>query len=353
MINKALFGAVGIVAGLSVLVGSAHAQGGGQTLEAILEGAEIPVNVDNFVRAATDIEIGKYLALSGGVNALFHVREPTRIDQQPTVRMNRDTLYSMAVIDISEGATLTLPDTGERYISAHVVNQDHYMNRIFRGGGDHILDMETFDTPYVVVIIRILADASDPEDLAAVNALQDQITLEAASAKPFIVPSYDEERFELVLNAAKELAKYISDSSRTFGPKEDVDPVRYMLGAAFGWGGLPEAEAYYLNVEPGLPEGAYKIEVPAEVPTDEFWSVSLYNADGRFEENALGAYNVNSVSGTPNDDGSMTVHLGGCDDGRVNCLPIMDGWNYSVRFYRPGPEILDGSWTFPQAEPVN
>ena len=26
------------------------------------------------------------------------------------IRMNRDTLYSLAIVDISEGATLTVPD---------------------------------------------------------------------------------------------------------------------------------------------------------------------------------------------------------------------------------------------------
>jgi hypothetical protein len=35
----------------------------------------------------------------------------------------------------------------------------------------------------------------------------------------------------------------------------------------------------------------------------------------------------------------------------VNCLPIMDGWNYTVRLYRPRAEILDGSWTFPAISP--
>jgi hypothetical protein len=30
----------------------------------------------------------------------------------------------------------------------------------------------------------------------------------------------------------------------------------------------------------------------------------------------------------------------------------MDGWNYIVRLYRPRPEILDGTWTFPSVEPV-
>jgi hypothetical protein len=35
---------------------------------------------------------------------------------------------------------------------------------------------------------------------------------------------------------------------------------------------------------------------------------------------------------------------------RPNCLPIMDGWNYIVRLYRPRSEILDGTWSFPTIE---
>jgi hypothetical protein len=35
-----------------------------------------------------------------------------------------------------------------------------------------------------------------------------------------------------------------------------------------------------------------------------------------------------------------------------NFLPIMDGWNYLVRLYRPYKEILDGTWTFPEPTPV-
>lgn len=82
---------------------------------------------------------------------------------------------------------------------------------------------------------------------------------------------------------------------------------------------------------------------------DAFWSISVYNAKGFFERNALGIYNVNSVSGVRNDDGSMTVHLGDCDDGRVNCVPLTEGWNYAVRLYRPGEAILNGDWIFPAA----
>ncbi|WP_342365787.1 MULTISPECIES: hypothetical protein [unclassified Rhizobium] len=32
----------------------------------------------------------------------------------------------------------------------------------------------------------------------------------------------------------------------------------------------------------------------------------------------------------------------------ANYLPIMAGWNYTVRLYRAHPEILDGQWKFPK-----
>ena len=52
-----------------------------------------------------------------------------------------------------------------------------------------------------------------------------------------------------------------------------------------------------------------------------------------------------------NKDGSITIHFGG-DPKSVNYLPITEGWNYVIRLYQPRQEILDGSWTFPQIEPV-
>jgi hypothetical protein len=52
-------------------------------------------------------------------------------------------------------------------------------------------------------------------------------------------------------------------------------------------------------------------------------------------------------------DGSVAVQFGGCDGEIPNCLPIMNGWNYTVRLFRPRPEILDGTWRFPEAQPVS
>jgi hypothetical protein len=118
-----------------------------------------------------------------------------------------------------------------------------------------------------------------------------------------------------------------------------------------GWGGLPESEALYVTVEPRLPVGEYQIVVD-DVPVDAFWSISLYNAHGFLEDSVEGDCSVNQFTADKAEDGSIVVHLGGCSDGRLNCLHLMDGWNYTVRLYRPRSEILDRTWTFPDVQPV-
>jgi len=314
---------------------------------------EIAITVDNFVRAASDFEMGKYESLAGGVNRFLHFREPTPIERQSTIRMNRDTLYSAAVVDISKGAKVTMPDAGDRYMTLMIVNQDHFVNDVFTGGGSYTLDQSKYDTPYVLVWARFLVDAASAEDVAAVNELQNQMVVTANASTPFAMPSYDEDGYRAMIAAVLNLGPFIPDSSRMFGSKTEVDPIRHLIGTAGGWGGLPQQEAFYVNVDPNLPVAEYVINVPPDVPVGAFWSISLYNAQGFFEPNDQQAYSVNSVSGARNDDGSMTVHLGGCQDGRINCLPIMEGWNYTVRLYQPAPGILDGTWAFPAAQPLN
>jgi len=313
--------------------------------------APIHVNVDNFVRAETASQIDR--ALKNGfakLNAWGHIRIPTPLDAQSVIRMNRDTLYSAALIDVSKGAALTIPETGDRYLSIMVVNKDHYINKIYHDAGTYELTMEEFHTPYIFLAARILVDSSDPADLKEVHALQDKLTIKAASAKPYKHPNYDQASYEATYKAVIELSRGVADAKRMFGKKEEVGEVRHLLGTAFGFGGLPESEAYYLNVEPNLPVGAYQLTVK-DVPVDAFWSISLYNKDGYFQENKYNAYSVNNVSGTPNKDGSFTVHFGG-DPKSVNYLHILEGWNYVVRLYQPRKEILDGTWIFPSVQTV-
>jgi hypothetical protein len=308
------------------------------------------VNVENFVRAETAAQFDRIVENAGGVNRFFHLRGPTPLDKQTVIRMNRDTIYSSALVDISKGATLIVPDAGDRYMSIMVVNEDHYVNKVIHEPGEHELTVEELGTPYVALAVRTLVDASDPADIRKANALQDQLKIKAASAKPYTHPDYDKESYKTTYDALLVLSRGVADAGATFGRKEDVDPVRHLLGTAWGWGGLPEEEAYYLNVEPNLPVGAYQLTF-RDVPVDAFWSVTVYNKEGFIDRNDQDAYSVNSLTGTANDDGSFTIHFGG-DPGSTNHLPIAEGWNYTVRLYQPRKEILDGSWKFPEVKPV-
>ena len=53
-----------------------------------------------------------------------------------------------------------------------------------------------------------------------------------------------------------------------------------------------------------------------------------------------------------NKDGSSTIHFGDCEDKRVNCLPITEGWNYAFRYYQPQEQMILGEWKSPEVVAV-
>ena len=213
----------------------------------------LSVTVENFIRAESDRMFASLQTEAGGLNRLKHSRAPTPIDHQPVIRMNRDTLYSSAIVDISQGATVTLPDAGDRYVSVMVVNQDHFINQILHEPGEHRLTVEEFDTPWVGVAARILVDPADEDDLATVNALQDHLGVDANSSRPFEMPDYDTASLDATRKALLELAKHLGSFDRAFGAKRDVDPVRHLVATAAGWGGLPTGRRATSESNPRFP----------------------------------------------------------------------------------------------------
>jgi hypothetical protein len=317
--------------------------------------ASIPVTIDSFARAETDLYFGN-IVRDSGIGKIFHNREPTPLDKQVIVRMNRDTLYSSAVFDLDAApVTITLPDAGSRFMSMQVWDEDEYCPLVAYGAGRHTFTREGIGTRYVGIGIRTLADPSNPKDLAAVHALQDAIKVEQAKAGRFEIPNWDPASQAKVRTALEELGHAMPDGRHAFGSRDQVDPVRHLIGAAVGWGGNPDSDAQYVNVTPPANDGntVYRLHVPAGVPVDGFWSVSVYNAKGYFEPNPLGANSVNNITAWKNTDGSVDVQFGGCDGTIANCLPVTPGWTAVARLYRPRPEILKGKWKFPQLQPVH
>jgi hypothetical protein len=136
-----------------------------------------------------------------------------------------------------------------------------------------------------------------------------------------------------------------------FGPRGKVDPVRHLIGSAAAWGGNSEGEAVYLDVTPARNDGKtiYRLSVK-DAPVDGFWSISVYDERGHFVPNPQNAYSLNNITAKPGRDGSYAIQFGSCDGRTENSLPTPPGWNYMVRLYRPRREVLNGAWTFPEAQ---
>jgi len=317
----------------------------------------VPVTVDNFGRAESDLYFGNGVKDAGGIGKLFHHREPMAIDKQGVIRSNRDTLYSMAVVDLDAGpVTIKLPDAGKRFRSLMVVNEDHYIvGDIEYRAGSYTYDRKRVGTRYALIGLRTLVGPNDPKDVEKVRAVQDAVTISQKAPGKFEIPNWDPVSQKKVRDALLVLSSTAGGFKDAFGAKGQVDPIRHLIATAAGWGGNPDKDATYLSVTPEKNDGStvYKLTVPGNVPVDGFWSISLYNAEGYFEKNPYNAYSLNNLTATKSADGSTVVQFGGCDGKIPNCLPIMKGWNYTVRLYRPRAEILNGKWKFPEPKPVS
>ena len=313
----------------------------------------VHVSPDNFIRAESDLYFGNVVK-DGGFGKFHHIRELSPIDNQLVIRQNRDTLYSAGVFDLDAGpVAITLPEAGDRFISLQVITEDHYVPQVIYSAGPHMFTRDAIGTRYVMMAVRILVDPNDPADVDDVRKLQDATTARQDAVGNFEAPEWDPASQKAVRGALLALASTLPDTKRAFGTQQDTDPVRHLVCSASAWGGNPEKDALYLNVTPARNDGTtvYRLNV-GEVPVDGFWSVTVYNADGYFTANPQNAYSLNNITAQRGADGTVDIQFGGCDGAVPNCLPITPGWNYLVRLYRPRQEILDGSWTFPEAQPV-
>jgi hypothetical protein len=313
--------------------------------------APVAVTPETYIRAESDRSFGNIQALAGGVNRFYNIRQPTPLDGQTVIRMNRDTLYSAAIVDTSKGATIALPEVPKgRFISALVIDNDHYAPAVFYEAGTHKIPS---DTKYALVAVRIqLFDPKDPEEIALVNALQDQLKIEAGSADPFVAPAWDQASLKaLTAQYNKEGASYPSWKGM-MGPRGTVNEGTRHIAAAAAWGLNPEKDATYLNYGgPHDPGKCYRATY--KVPENNaFWSITVYGDDGFMKP---GNSIVNSPNAKLNDDGTFTVFFGSrelCGD-KPNRLDVTPGWNFLMRIYRPGASVLDGSYVLPAAQPAS
>ena len=312
------------------------------------------VTDENYARAESEIIFAGYvqrIADATGTNGMgvwMHLREGADPKDRTVMRINFDTLYSFAIVDLTEDVVLTMPETSGRYQSAWFITDEHYNPMAFIEPGTYTLTQEDMGSRYVMIGMRTQVNVADPADLAVVHEIQDQLILEQKDTGEF-APSADWDMEEVLAMRAKYAeigeAEGIT-SEQTFGKKGEVPLKEHNAGAAMGWGGLTAERAVYPSIFPESVEP--QTMTLRDVPAGAFWSITVYNAEG-FPQGDV--YNINSAFAVPEDDGSFIIHFGG-DQGAVNYMDIFENWNLSLRIYEPTEAYFNGEWVMPELELV-
>lgn len=290
-----------------------------------------------------------------GVNKFLHKRQLTPTDQQPVVRMNRDTYYSFVVVDVSKGATITLPNVPEgKYISVQPVTEDHRIQVMQYGGGT--FELSTHAGNHLYLVVRLDATFSEAE----AKQYQDQMTVNANSSNNFDAEPVNKASFDKVENALKAQIAGITkrdgmdaltgmftdlrdDSNKLFTEE------KYQVGAAIGWGGAQIVDNVY-EVSGNYPTKQCYQATFSDPENKAFWSITVYNKKGfMFNDYA----NVSSNTAVVNKDGSYTVSFG-CGSEAPNNIETNNStgvFNLGIRHYMPSDKVrFNGYRLLPQVK---
>lgn len=311
--------------------------------------AQVEINRDNYVQAETS----KYFTVTeakstAGVNSWRHFRNPPLTEEQPIVRMNRDTIYSTAVVDTEKGATITLPDFGDRFVMVQFTDENHQTQDLIYTQGNATFKVPQ-TTKYSFVMVRAyLPNINDYAEIARLNRLQDQLVINAASNDDY--PTFGgyqlaelAEKLEPIKKGLlNDIAKQkVKDSEFMFGVNSYTTAEKRLQGAAYGWGGATFKDNIYQYSANFSSTECHSTTF--EDPNNKgFWSFTVYNEDGfMFNDDA----SANNGVAKPNKDGTYTIYFG-CDEEKygANNIPL-DGlkkgqeWNVLVRHYAPSKKV--------------
>lgn len=302
------------------------------------------------------------LALPGSqLNRFQHARRLAGPESRAVTAPNNDTLYSTAWVDLTQGpVSLTLPATGDRYISVAVMNMysdnDAVLGTRTTGGagGKFTLigpgqagsgpDIMRVSTPHAWVLGRTLVNG--PGDLAAVAKVQDGLVLSGPAVAP--PPSYAQRLapWNAYFATAQELIRqnpppatdgaiFARMAALGLGARGGFDPARFDPAAvAQIEAGIADAKAALRTVQPGSVVQGWNYPRP---------NLGVYGQDYLFRA----AVALGGLAALPPAE-AMYLHPQG-EQGRMFLGP----GPYRLTFRKDQMPPLDGFWslTMYQATP--
>lgn len=303
-----------------------------------IEAAFKPVTPENYVAAETDWNFAGQQA-QAPINTWTH-NDPVSKDSQTIIRSNADVVYSLALVDVSAGATLSIPERENGALQlVHYMDENHLTHGVIYAGESVTLtpnDLTSGEYIYILARTRI------SDDMAETRAAQRSMVIDAKSARPYQPKGFDaaeveafREKLITELFSGEAFGEDALDASRAFGTTfDDVDYKDYYYAAAAGWGGLPPQHAQYTAFVAGQGSAAKCQTITFPKPNLDyenggFFSLTTYNAESWIVEDN---FYIGHKRMLDNGDGTMTIDFN-CDT--PHSVTVSEGWNGTFRFYKP------------------
>lgn len=293
-----------------------------------------PVTLENYVVAETDWNFNEQQATTP-INQWLH-KEPVTKENQTIIRSNADVVYSLAAVDVSKGATFTIPkrENGSLQLM-QLIDENHITARVvFAGESVTLTPKDLTAGSYVYILARTRIS----DDLKETKAAQRSMVIDAKSAIPYPPKGFKAKEVEALRNkliAEVTSGKFVIDASKGFGESmETLDEGNYLHCAAMGWGGLPPKYAQYSALIKGQGSDAKNQTLTFPKPDLDFerggfFSITTYNSESWIgEEN----FYIGMERMKDNGDGTVTVDF---NSDSPYSVTVDKGWNATLRMYLP------------------
>jgi len=305
-----------------------------------MAGKTLKITDDTYSHAETAKNFRNWM-IKGANEGLSHLRVlAPRGEKAPTVQMNHDSLYSVAITKVVDGKiSFEIPDNVEVYTSVQVIDQYGHGQHYVVTKGKHTVDVDTSDgTTHAFLIFR----SGLEKGIEAARANQDKLTTWGLVSGDYEVPNYD---FDAVDAKTDELRSEVTGKAfyYTFprNEKDVTDRHQWNLENALGWGGAsPIANEANLYTNSKMFEGSKCMTTTFMNPESVYFSsITAYNAQRYlFEDEDVKS--VNSNTWTVNSDNTVTVSFNCGDDALNNITTKGQDYTFTVRYYGVTEPVL-------------
>lgn len=300
------------------------------------ESSTIEVTAENFSHAETARNYRNW-ASKGATEKFVKMQGlPPRGKDAPTVQMNDDTLYGVAIVKAVDGTvTFSIPET-DNYLAVQVITERGHGQHYVVEDSKYKLDVES---DYAFLIYR----SGTENGIEAAKASLDAVNVADFNfATDYQTQPYNYEEVEQWVKQYTQEVNSMTNFTYTFPRTSDkvTDLHQWNLENAAGWGGA-SPEAFVGNKYSNSPKMSAKVcyTTTFEDPENRFFtSITAYDGDKYLMD---GVKNINSHTWDKNADGTITVSFN-CGENALNNIDTKgQDYTFTTRHYGVNPKIME------------